>query len=61
VFAPVAPGAAAVLSRIATASGVAKAIALEAILVWVGTQLTDHGLPTWWPVPSFQQEALIPA
>lgn len=61
VFAPVDPEAAAVLDRIVAVSGAGKAIALEAILHWVGTQLSDNGLPTWWPVPSIQQEALIPA
>ena len=61
VFAPVMPAAADVLTQIQTASGVGKAIALEAILHWVGTQLSDNGLPSWWPTPSFQQEALIPA
>lgn len=61
VFAPVIPQAAEVLNRVVAASGAGKAIALEAILHWVGTQLTDNGLPAWWPTPSIQQEALIPA
>lgn len=61
VFASVLPDAANVLTRIKDASGVGKNIALEAILHWVGAQLDPNGLPSWWPAPTFQQEALISA
>jgi hypothetical protein len=59
----VSPEAYAVITRIHEASGVAKGIIVEEILHWVGTQLTDNGLPAWWPsVPLTLQEAYeIPA
>ena len=58
LFVDVAPEAKALVDRVAAASGAPKWAVVEAILVH--TQLTEAGLPTWWPSMAEQEELPLP-
>ena len=39
------------LSQLAKHAGVSNAVFLEAMIDHLDTELTDRGLPAWWPAP----------
>lgn len=62
VFAEIDHDAKAVLDGIADAAGAPLWLVIEECARHLRTELTDQGLPEWWPTRQMQQEALdIPA
>lgn len=62
VFAEIDQDAKSILDNIADAAGAPLWLVIEECAKHLRTELSPDGLPSWWPTPATQQEALdIPA
>jgi len=46
------------LEKLADHAGVSAAVFLERVIDHLGEDLTDRGLPTWWPTPALKDGEL---
>ncbi|PVW03012.1 hypothetical protein DEA06_14725 [Microbacterium sp. Gd 4-13] len=46
------------LEKLADHAGVSAAVFLERVIDHLGEDLTDRGLPTWWPTPELKDGEL---